>query len=301
LVLDDQGAPQAGIAFCRIADVLGERIVALPFSDYCDPLVSDTHSWRLLIDRLLPEQCPITVRCLYNTLPLADERFTLVKQAKWHGLDLRPELSTLWIGMRDSTHRAIKKSQREGIVVRVAQSEKELRTFFEMHLKIRKYKYRLLVQPFRFFQNIWRNFVEAKQGVLLLALYQDKIVAGDFFLEWKDTLYYKFNASTLAELSHRPNDLLTWEGIRYAKARGCAFLDFGLSDWDQAGLARYKCKFGAKEKTISFLQYTPNFSATRGEKHLRDLLAQLTHRFTDQSMPDVVTERAGDDLYRFFT
>ncbi len=47
VILDDRGEPCAGIPFCRITDILGERIVALPFSDYCDPLVNDAHSWRL--------------------------------------------------------------------------------------------------------------------------------------------------------------------------------------------------------------------------------------------------------------
>ena len=191
--------------------------------------------------------------------------------------------------MQDSTHRAIRKSQREGLVIRPANSERELRIFFEMHLKIRKYKLGLLAQPFHFFENIWRRFVDPQHGFLLLALYQDKIVAGDFFLEWKDTLYYKFNASCPTDLSHRPNDLLIWEGIRHAKERGFARLDFGLSDIDQEGLIRYKRKFGAAEKTISFLRYACNALPTLAEKQARDLLAQLTHRFTDQMVPDRVT------------
>jgi CelD/BcsL family acetyltransferase involved in cellulose biosynthesis len=301
VLLDDQGRPRAGIPFCRISDVLGDRIVALPFSDYCDPLVPDDQCWHMLIDCLLTERSPIVVRCLHNSMPLKDNRFALVKQAKWHGLDLRPDLDTLWSRMHDSTHRAIRKSQREGVVVRVAQSEHELRAFFDMHLKVRKYKLGLLAQPFRFFQNIWRHFVDTHHGFLLLALYQDKIVAGDFFLEWKDTLYYKFNASLPADLSHRPNDLLIWEGIQYAKARGFQSLDFGLSDIDQEGLLRYKRKFGTEEKTISFLRCAPNGSPTSVEKELRTLLAQLTHRFTDHLVPDPVTEGAGDDLYRLFT
>jgi CelD/BcsL family acetyltransferase involved in cellulose biosynthesis len=301
VALDERAEPKAGIAFCRIADILGERIVALPFSDYCDPLVSDAECWRFLIDRLLPEHCPINVRCLHNDLPLADERFTLLKQAKWHRMDLRPDMDSLWQAMHDSTHRAIRKSQRDGLTVRMAESEAELRIFFDMHLKIRKYKYGLLAQPYRFFQNIWRRFVESQHGFLLLAMHDDKIVAGDFFLEWKDTLYYKFNASLPGDLAHRPNDLLIWEGIRNGKERGLDYLDFGLSDIDQEGLVRYKRKFGTEEKIISFLRHEPNGGPTEAQREIRELLGKLTSRFTDQQVPDPLTERAGEDFYRLFT
>src|SRR6267154_2131873 len=239
VVLDSSGEPRAGIPFCRVADMMGERVLA-------------------------------------------------------------PGLDELWRAMQESTQRAIRKSQRDGLVIRVADSEQELRAFFEMHLKIRKYKLGLLAQPFQFFQNIWRHFVDTQHGFLLLALYQDKIVAGDFFLEWKDTLYYKFNASLPADLSHRPNDLLIWEGIQRGKARGFSSLDFGLSDIDQEGLVRYKRKFGTQEKIISFLRHAPEGVPSLAEKQIRNLLAQLTHRFTNQLVPDVVTEGAGEDLYRLF-
>jgi CelD/BcsL family acetyltransferase involved in cellulose biosynthesis len=300
LLLDERGDPCGGIPFCRIADMLGTRIVSLPFSDFCDPLVRDAETWCFLIGQLMSEHQPITVRCLHNNLPLADDRFKNTKQAKWHRLDLRPDLSSLWNGMHDSTHRAIRKSQREGLSIRFAQSEDELRTFFEMHLKVRKYKYGLLAQPYSFFQNIWRRFVEARRGFLLVAVHENKIVAGDFFLIWKDTLYYKFNASVPDDLSHRPNDLLLWEAIQDGKKLGLAYLDFGLSDIDQEGLIRYKRKFGTEEKTISFLRYEPNGGPSTTQKEMRALLGRLTHRFTDHMLPDKWTERAGEDLYRYF-
>jgi CelD/BcsL family acetyltransferase involved in cellulose biosynthesis len=301
LVLDDRGEPRAGLPFCRISDMLGERLVALPFSDYCDPLVNDAASWHLLMDHLLSEQCPVTLRCLHSRLPLDDTRLTLAKEAKWHRLDLHPGLDELWNGMHDSTRRAIRKSERSGLAVRMAQSEPELRAFFEMHLRVRKYKYGLLAQPYSFFQNIWRQFVDSQQGFLLLAFNGDSIVAGDFFLQWKETLYYKFNASIPDNLSCRPNDLLIWEGIQLGKQRGFTYLDFGLSDVDQEGLLRYKRKFGTEEGTISFLRHTPNGTPAPAEKALRELLGKLTTRFTDHLISDLVTEKAGDALYRLFT
>src|SRR5207245_10062651 len=96
-----------------------------------------------------------------------------------------------------------------------------------------------------------RAFVDRQNPSLLPTVSHDQILAGDFFLQWKDTLYYKFHASLPSDLSHRPNDLLVWEGIRCGKATGFDFLDFGLSDFAQEGLVRYKRKFGTEEKIRS--------------------------------------------------
>jgi len=256
--------------------------------------------WQRLTEPLVGAHSSFTIRCLHNSLPLADNRFELINKAKWHGLDLRSDLDTLWSGLHSSARRAIKKAQKQGVVVHQAQGEETLRAFFELHLGVRKYKYRLLAQPYRFFESIWRHFIEEGRGALMVATFEDEIVGGVLFLEWKDGLYYKFNASSPAQLSVRPNDLLIWEGIQYAKARDLTYLDFGLSDWDQEGLVRYKRKFATEEKTISFLRYSPNGGPTQQARQLGSLLPQLTQLFTDETVPDQVTEKAGDVLYQFF-
>jgi CelD/BcsL family acetyltransferase involved in cellulose biosynthesis len=301
VLLDDTREPYAGLPFSRVADIKGQRLVTLPFSDYCDPLVSDEAHWRCLTESLVGEGHPFTIRCLHNNLPLADDRFLLVNKAKWHGLDLRPDLETLWLGLDDSARRAIKKAERTGVMVRCAEHKEELRAFFELHLSIRKYKYRLLAQPYLFFENIWHHFIEKRQGALMLALYQGEIIGGVMFLEWQDKLYYKFNASHPDYTTLRPNDLITWEGIKYGKAKGYTRLDFGLSDWDQEGLVRYKRKFATEEKTISFLRHTTNAPYDQVVGPAPNLLPQLTTLFTDKAVPDGITEKAGEILYRFFT
>jgi len=126
-------------------------------------------------------------------------------------------------------------------------------------------------------------------------------VGGIFFLEWQGGLYYKFNASALSHLTIRPNDLLLWNGIQYAKEKGLTHFDFGLSDWDQEGLLRYKRKFATQEKTISFLRYQPpNWGLSYQEEQIRQLLPQLTDLLTDDTVPDNITEKAGEVLYCYF-
>jgi CelD/BcsL family acetyltransferase involved in cellulose biosynthesis len=300
LLCDEAGEPTAGIPFYRVTDIMGQRTVILPFSDYCDPLISDEDAWRRLSDELLAEQCAVTLRCLHNDIPLADRRFTLVKQARWHGINLKPDLDTLWSGLASASKRSINKAQRDDVVVQVAQGKQELRAFFDMHLRTRKHKYHLLAQPYAFFENIWRHFIDVEHGVLLLAVHHGEIIGGTLYLVWKDTLYYKANASASTGLLHRPNDLLLWEGIRYGKAKGYSYLDLGLSDWDQQGLIQFKRKYASDEKAISFLQHVPDAGPTQQERQGRALLPQLTALFTDESVPDPVTEKAGEILYRYF-
>ncbi|MCB0194730.1 MAG: GNAT family N-acetyltransferase [Anaerolineae bacterium] len=301
LLLDDNGHPVAGLPFCSLEDVKNKRIITLPFSDYCDPLVNVMDQWCALTEQVEAQHCSFKIRCLHNDVPLEDKRFEQTNKAKWHGLDLRSDTDFLWDNLHSSARRAIRKAEREGVVVRVAERKEELRAFFELHLAIRKYKYQLVAQPYSFFENIWHQFVEPQQGFLLTAYYNDQMVSGIFYLIWQNKLYYKFNASAATQLSVRPNDLLIWEGIKLGKSKGCTHLDFGLSDWDQEGLVRYKRKFATEEKTISFLQYNPNGGLTDQEKQFHKLLPQLTQLFTDESVPISVTEKAGEVLYKYFT
>jgi CelD/BcsL family acetyltransferase involved in cellulose biosynthesis len=300
VLVNDAEEPEAGIPFVRVVDMLGERIVILPFSDYCDPLVRERNQWRLLADCLAANSDMIALRCLHNDLPLSDGRFDVMARARWHGVDLQPDLETLWQRVDGASRRAIAKAQRDGVLVRPARSMEELRMFFCMHLQVRKYKYHLLAQSYAFFQHIWCRFIEAGAGVLLLAFYHEEVIGGTLYLHWKDTLYYKFNASVTASLQHRPNDLLLWEGIRHGKNSGFTRLDLGLSDWDEEGLIRYKRKFASEEKVISFLRFKENADQDPPEQQGRALLPQLAALLTDHAVPDVITERAGELLYRFY-
>ncbi len=302
LLCDEAGQPQAGMPLCRVEHLTTPHLVSMPFSDYCDPLVSTPQQWAAFSRRLQAEGLPATVRCLHNPLPLEDEQWHCYSRARWHLMDVRPDLDTLWESIDSGSHRAIRKARNEGVTVHVAQNKDELHAFYMLHLKVRKYKYTMLAQPYRFLEAIWDAFVERGQGALLLAAAADgTIIGGVFSMVWKDTLYYKFNASDSNYLALRPNDLAIWEAIRYAKARGLAALDFGLSDWDQEGLIHYKSKFASEEGTISFLRNPANPTPSPRDNDIRTLLTRLTVLFTQVSVPDDITAQAGDVLYRYFS
>jgi CelD/BcsL family acetyltransferase involved in cellulose biosynthesis len=299
LAADD--APVAGLAYAEIDDLIGRRIVSLPFSDFCDPIVEDVPTWRRLLEGPSAKQWRIDLRCLENEIPGQDERFEVVDQAGWHGLDLSRSADDTWASIHGSARRAIRKADAAGVKVRVASSEADLRTFYDLHLRTRKYKYRLLAQPYRFFESIWEQFLAPGNGFLLLAELDGEPAGSILFLEWQERLYYKFSASHASSLTVRPNDKLTWEGIRMGMERGLKLLDFGLSDLGQEGLVRYKQKYATTEKRIKLLRLAPAGWPDDREVNARAVLGKLTGLLVDEEVPDDITAQAGDVMYRFFS
>jgi CelD/BcsL family acetyltransferase involved in cellulose biosynthesis len=289
---------EAAVPFCHVSDFRGDRVVCLPFSDYCDPLVEDAASWAGLIEPILSLGMPVTLRCLRNRVPVADDRFRLVGRGLWHGIDLTRSEDELWAGLAPSARQNIRKARRKGVVVVHGRTVEDLRVFHHMHCQLRKSKYRLLAQPLAFFESLYASFAPYDRLTVLLALADDTPIAGTLFLEWGDTLYYKFNASLDRRL--RPNDLLVWEGIRLGRQRRLARLDFGLSDPAQLGLVRYKRKFATEEGEISFLRWQPPDHSDPNGELAGETLHRMTHLMTDPSVPDHITRACGDALYRFF-
>lgn len=298
VVCSRTGQPDGAILFSRICDARGTRIVSLPFSDYGDPLVEDADTWDEAIRLLLSLSAPVTLRCLHNALPGADSRFRLVNQALWHGIDLSRSEQTLWAGLKGSARQNIRKAQRLGVVVRERSDLDAVRTFHGMHCHVRKTKYRLLAQPVAFFEALHAAFAPHGAITVLLAEAEGSPVAGSLFLRWRDTLYYKFNASL--DPRWYANDLIAWEGARFGQRCGLSMFDFGLSDASQPGLVRFKRKFASAEKYISFLRHQPPGMVDGPGEDLGRTLGEVTALFTDPHVPDDITRAAGAALYRFF-
>jgi CelD/BcsL family acetyltransferase involved in cellulose biosynthesis len=297
---DEAGAPRAGLLHAEVDDVRGERLVTLPFSDFCDPIAPDREGWLALTAGLFEGARHHVVRCLHATHPGEDPRLTAVGRARWHAIDVQRDEEEIWASLHPSARRAIRKADSAGVSVEHVDDESGLRAFFELHLRVRKYKYGLLAQPYAFFVNIWEQFLSQDRGTLVLAKVDGEPVAGCLFLEWQDTLYYKFNASDADRLGVRPNDRVLWEGVRHARERGLARLDFGLTDWDQDGLIQYKRKYATEEGVITTYRNAPAGADGRAGPAVGELLAEMTDLLVGDDVPDAVTERAGEIVYRYF-
>jgi CelD/BcsL family acetyltransferase involved in cellulose biosynthesis len=301
-VLEEDGVVKAGVVWSQMDDLLGVRRISLPFSDVCETVAAEPAQARLLAESVAGDGCPWTLRT--RTSRRLDIS-TPVSGTTWYKLqtiDLTPSLEDLWEGVRKTARYEVRRTVREGAELCLAQDERDLREWFLLHLRLRKYKHRLLAQPYVFFESLWRAFVESGQGFLLLARAEGRVVAGSLFLVWKDGCYYKFNASDSDVRGFRPNNALLWHGMVEAKARGCRFLDLGRSSLHQEGLVAFKAGFGAVTEDIAALTYdaTEDGARMREQREARRLLNEMTELFVQRSVPDGVTEQAGARLYRYF-
>jgi hypothetical protein len=286
------------ILFSPIQDVRGNRVVCLPFSDYCDPLVENEDAWYELIEPLFQYRTPVRLRCLRNSVPLLDERFAIYKRAKWHAVDLtRPE-GELWAGLAGQARQNIRRAVREGVRVREGKRIQDVQLFHRMHAHLRKTKYRMLAQPLGFFENLYKVFSDEDRITVFLAETEDRPLAGILLLLWRDTLYYKFNASF--DQCCRANELLVWSAMLMGHRQGLARLDFGISDLDQPGLIRYKAKFATEEREVFFLEWLAQNHSDRRAREASNVLGSMTRLLTDPRVPDEITQAGGSELYRYF-
>ncbi len=298
-ILGDQETAVAGLAHVRIDDARGQRLVTNPFSDFCDPLAESASDWEALTGALLTDPAPYTMRIRHSPWPLQDKRLHAEEIGTWHAVDIDTDEEMQWAHLGGSSRRNIRHAQQAGVVVDVSAEPAQLREFFDLHRQVRKYKYRLLAQPWAFFEQLHEAFAPEGRLHVLLARVHGRAVGGILAIAWGDSLYYKFNASALDELDVRPNDLLAWEAIGLARREGLARLDFGFSDGDQPGLVRYKRKFATVESRVHKLTRDGAPVAESARQLGRDLGA-LTAILTDERVPDDVTEAAGSLLYHYF-
>lgn len=295
--IERDGKVVSYIFYSVVKNFLEWKICVCSYCDYCDCPVQSAEDWQAIFESLRAEfpRYRIAIRNLRDSIIRDNPHFQILSKERFHILDARKDQELLWKQTHDSFKSAVKQGEKNGITVRSC-SQGELKDFYRLHLNLRKFKYRIFPQPYRFFENIWQEYMDKDKGILLGAFDPNgEMLAANIYLICGNTLYYKFNTSSLAALNLRPNNLLFWEGIKFAKARQLDFLDMGSSGWDQKGLVLFKDHTGADCKDIVHLGFTPEgykFSQKR-------ILKVITRFFTLPWMPEPLVKFGSDLVYPY--
>jgi CelD/BcsL family acetyltransferase involved in cellulose biosynthesis len=258
------------MVFCRVESWLtGRRLVSLPFSDHCEPLVETTEDQDVLTAALMRkveaerwsylELRPVEVFEVASSLSR-----TAVTYA-FHQLDLWPDLDTIFNGFhKSSTQRKIRRAEREGLSYREGSTPDLLDDFFRLFTLSRK-RQGLAPQSKKWFANLMDCFGEALK--VRVALKDDVAIAAMITIRHKDTLTYKYGCSDLRFNRLGSMHLLFWNAIQEAKSSGLRSLDFGRCDAGQQGLITFKNRWGASQSVLTYSRY----GAAEKSTHIFDL------------------------------
>lgn len=258
------------VVFCRINSWLtGRRLVSLPFSDYCDPLVNDEEGPALVADILQTELSPksgyVELRPLVPCPVLSRCGFRTAIDYAFHELDLTPSLDALFRNFhKNSIQRKIRKAEAEELAYEEGRSETLLKDFFALFERTRA-RHRIPPPPRQWFANLMRSFGDALK--IRVAYRGKRAVAAMITIRHKNTLVYKYGASDARFHRFGAMHLLYWKAIQDAKMLGLKRFDFGRTDADQHGLITFKNRWGATESKLTYSRY----SATGPSTHFFDL------------------------------
>jgi len=271
VILEDHDREiKAGCPFFLIKSwVTGTRLVCLPFTDACYPLVTSGEDIETLlsaaIEKAKKEKADhIEVRGPHPHVFLRNSDFENHTYYKAFRLDLSRGIDHLWKGLHKTTRRHVRRAEKAKLKIERSESEKAMRDFYLLNLATRK-KHGIPPQPYDFFENIWRELILTGLASVSLVKYKSTSIAGGVFLAHGDTIYYKFNASDRNYLQYRPNHFLVWDAIQYGCERGYKFLDGGRTSPDNVGLASFKRSWGMQEIDLPYY-YWPTIKGVSSTK-----------------------------------
>jgi CelD/BcsL family acetyltransferase involved in cellulose biosynthesis len=254
-----------GLVFCRVESWLtGRRLVSLPFSDHCEPLVDtqeDTEALAVALEQEFRsgqwryiEMRPLQPFDLRTSLQHATVPYT------FHQLDLGPDIDTLFRNChKNSTQRKILRAEREGLRYCEGSTQELLDHFYRLHAFTRK-RHKRPPQPRKWFVNL-RDCFRADLKIRV-AYKGDRPVAAVLTIRHKDTLVYKYGGSDSRFNNLGGMHLLLWRAIREAKTSGLRFFDFGRTEADQHGLITFKKRWGTTQSSLIYSRYGVSANVT---------------------------------------
>jgi hypothetical protein len=233
----------------------GKRGVSLPFTDYCEPAVSDAtqfqelfaaavalgkkRSWRYLElrggERFFPHEEPSA--CYYG-----------------HTLELADGPQKLFTGLRDAHRRNIKKAEKAQLDVAISASPEAMQAFRRLNDRTRR-DHGLPPQPRCFFQGVYDRILSQGRGFIVLASFRGTAIAANVYFIFGDQILYKYGASDRGYRHLRANNLVMWEAIKWGCEHGYRTLCFGRTEPENEGLRQFKAGWGTREYLIKYYRY----------------------------------------------
>ena len=281
-----------GVVFCRIKSCFtGSRLVSLPFSDHCEPLVEVGEDLGEFANLAASDQWGYVELRPVQGAPSIKPDQSGFREAEifWlHGLDLSPSAEELFHHFHtDCVRRKIQRAEREGVVYEEGNNPTLLEDFYRLLLRTRR-RHRLPPQPKAWFRNLAEFLGDHIK--IRVASKGGQPIASILTFSYKNRLMYKYGCSD--ERYHRFGgmQLLLWRAIQEAKEKNYSEFDLGRCELENSGLRIFKERWGARRSKLTYWRSQTGKSAV-------DSGHDFARRFFRLCPPSLL-EAAGRSLYR---
>jgi lipid II:glycine glycyltransferase (peptidoglycan interpeptide bridge formation enzyme) len=176
-------------------------------------------------------------------------------------LDLTQHLEAIQAQMRASTRHNIRQGQRRGTTVREGGSE-DVDTFGRLLASLcERRAVRPNIPQGEFLRELWKTFAPGGHLKLFMAELENEVLSTILvFVMGHWARAWKVGTSGRCPKA-RPNELMWWEAIKWAKANGCRFFDFvgfdtgnarailegrAIPENERCGMSDFKLGFGGR-------------------------------------------------------
>jgi hypothetical protein len=285
-----------GLTFCCVnSSLTGSRLVSLPFSDHCEPLVNSMEEFL----RLLSGVKQLAARSKFKYVEFRPLSFFPIPEAGLeqsdrfycHKLDLGLTTAELFGRFhKDCVQRKIHRAEREGLVYEDGYSEALLNNFYELQ-KMTRRRQELPPQPLAWFRNLADCLGEKLK--LHVVSKDGKPIASILTLRFRGSLVYKYGGSDKQFSNLGGTQLLFWRAIQDGKREGLVEFDLGRSEPANQGLIQFKNRLGAAKSTVTYWRYSP-FPMANGRNEWKMAMAKRVF----SRLPDAWLTTAGNLLYK---
>jgi hypothetical protein len=281
-----------------------EKIVSLPFSDYIIPSVKNETEVNELLSDLQIAYPEAKVRCDWifpDNFNFEECPYDLRQTAYLHTV-YTPDFKKVKKNMKSSFRNKIRQAKRHELTTNISKELTSVEEFYAAYHSLRIHKFGKIPQSFRFFKEIWSDFIKKDKGFVLEVKLDGTNIAFGVCLVHGDKIYFKFSCSKKEYLDYRPNNLLLSTLFKYACDNDFRAVDLGLSGTGKSyeGLVKFKESTGGVPSPIKTLEIIPDSYDAEAEKQLGRMTSDLTKEIVQLNPAPDSTSKFSEILYPYF-
>lgn len=134
-------------------------------------------------------------------------------------LDISPTLDTIMTNFNQKGRHAIKRAERDGVIVtRVSSDDANCERMYQLLKDTAAGSFR--IRSYNYYKTFWQRYAKAGLGQLFFASLDGKIVAGAYAIAFGKKGTYKDGASIKERTAYGASHLLQWHVITWMKEKG---------------------------------------------------------------------------------